>query len=150
MTQRGNHTSGTKQNQGNCNTRAIVLELLLLMEQETQYANRLLKGTLDKYDYLTVQDKSFIKRLFEGCVERRIQLDYVINCFSKTKTKNMKPLIREVLRMGVYQILYMDQKLNHLLQPLLYMLKKFHLNKYLETQNNKIYYLFRLYMNLHN
>lgn len=108
MTQRGNHTSGTKQNQGACNTRAIVLELLLLMEQETQYANRLLKGTLDKYDYLSVQDKSFMKRLFEGCVERRIQLDYVIDCFSKTKTKNMKPLIREVLRMGAYQILYMD------------------------------------------
>ncbi len=90
------------------NIRGLVLELLLLMEQEQQYANKLIKATLDKYDYLSVQDKSFLKRLFEGCVERRIQLDYVIDCFSKTKTAKMKPVIREALRMGVYQILYMD------------------------------------------
>ncbi len=98
-----NHGTAEKQN-----TRAIVLELLLFMEQGQQYANKLIKGTLDKYDYLSAQDKSFLKRLFEGCVERRILLDYVINSFSKTKTTKMKPLIREVLRMGVYQILYMD------------------------------------------
>lgn len=90
------------------NIRALVLEMLLMMEQEQQYANRLTKATLDKYDYLSVQDKSFLKRLFEGCVERRIQLDYVIDCFSKTKVAKMKPVIREALRMGVYQILYMD------------------------------------------
>jgi len=90
------------------NIRGLVLELLLMMEQEQQYANKLIKATLDKYDYLSVQDKAFLKRLFEGCVERRIQLDYVVDCFSKTKTTKMKPVIREAVRMGVYQILYMD------------------------------------------
>lgn len=90
------------------NIRGLVLELLLMMEQEQQYANKLIKATLDKYDYLSAQDKAFLKRLFEGCVEYRIQLDYVIDCFSKTKTGKMKPVIREALRMGVYQILYMD------------------------------------------
>ncbi len=91
-----------------CNTRKIVLDMLLIMEQGQEYGNRLIKGTLDKYDYLSMQDKAFLKRLFEGCVERRISLDYVINLFSGTKTACLKPVILEVLRMGVYQILYMD------------------------------------------
>lgn len=106
-----NTSAGGEKNKnraGTVNLRAVVLEMLLMMEQETQYANRLLKATLDKYDYLDAQDKAFMKRLFEGCTERRLQLDYVINCYSKTKTDKMKPVILEVLRMGTYQILYMD------------------------------------------
>ena len=89
-------------------TRAIVLDMLLLSLQGNEYSNKLIKGTLDKYDYLSVQDKSLIKRLFDGCVERSIQLDYVINLFSKTKTDKMKPVIRSLMHMGVYQILFMD------------------------------------------
>ena len=54
-------------------------------------------------------DKSFISRLVLGTIERKITLDYVIDSFSKTKTAKMKPLIRTLLRMSVYQILYMEQ-----------------------------------------
>lgn len=112
MTRKNTHSSADNRKGENrketVNLRAVVLEMLLIMEQEQQYANRVLKATLDKYDYLAMQDKAFMKRLFEGCIERRIQLDYVINCFAKTKTTKMKPVILEVLRMGTYQILYMD------------------------------------------
>ena len=41
-------------------------------------------------------------------MEYKITLDYVINQFSKTKVNKCKPLIRCLLRMGTYQILYMD------------------------------------------
>ena len=54
-------------------------------------------------------EKSFIKRLSYGVIERKIELDYMINQVSKTKVKKMKPLIRNVLRMGVYELKYMDQ-----------------------------------------
>ena len=37
-----------------------------------------------------------------------IELDYIIDAFSKTKVRKMKPLIRNLMRMGVYQIKYMD------------------------------------------
>ena len=37
-----------------------------------------------------------------------LTLDYVIDQFSKTKVKKMKPLIRELMRLSVYQIMYMD------------------------------------------
>ena len=37
-----------------------------------------------------------------------IELDYIINQFSKVKVNKMKPVIRNILRMSVYQLKYMD------------------------------------------
>lgn len=90
------------------NTRALVLDILLEMENGQEYGSLLLKNVLDKYDYLESRDKAFIKRLTEGVTERRIQLDYVLGRFSKTPPAKCKPLIRNLLRMGAYQILFMD------------------------------------------
>ena len=90
------------------NTRALVLDILLEMEKGQEYGSLLLKNVLDKYDYLESRDKAFIKRLTEGVTERRIQLDYVLGRFSKTPSAKCKPLIRNLLRMGAYQILFMD------------------------------------------
>ena len=90
------------------NTRGLVLDMLLELERGGEYGNLLLKNVLDKYDYLDGRDKAFIKRLTEGVLERRIQLDYVLGQFSKTPVNKCKPLIRCLLRMGAYQILFMD------------------------------------------
>lgn len=90
------------------NIREIVLDTLLAMEKEGQYSNRLLKAVLDKYNYLEPRDKAFIKRVTEGTVERRLELDYYLNRFSSVPVKRMKPLVRALLRMSVYQLVYMD------------------------------------------
>lgn len=90
------------------NTREIVLDMLLMVEREEEYSHRIIRSVLDKYDYLSGQEKAFMKRLFEGCIERRLELDYHINRFASMPVKKMKPLIRCLLRMGTYQILYMD------------------------------------------
>lgn len=90
------------------NTREIVLDFLVQLEKEQEYSHKLMKDVLDKYAYLPMQERAFIKRLSEGSIERRIELDYVIDSFSKVKVKKMKPLIRSLMRMSVYQILFMD------------------------------------------
>lgn len=90
------------------NTREIVLDTLLEMERNKVYSHQLIKAVLDKYDYLNVQDKRFIKRVTEGCTERKIELDYYLNQFSTVPVNKMKPLIRCLMRMSVYQILFMD------------------------------------------
>lgn len=90
------------------NIREIVLDILLALEREEQYSGQLLKAVLDKYDYLEPRDKSFIKRVTEGTVERQPELDYYLNHYSSVPVKRMKPLIRCLLRMSVYQLLYMD------------------------------------------
>lgn len=91
------------------NAREIVLDTLLEIEKNKVFSNQLLKSVLDKYDYLDIQDKRFIKRLTEGCIERKIELDYYLNQYSTIPVNKMKPLIRCLMRMGVYQIVYMDK-----------------------------------------
>lgn len=93
------------QNSGQVNLRFIVMEMLLT---ENTYSNIIVRDVLNKYNYLPQQEKSFIKRLYEGTLERRIELDYIINQYAKVKTSKMKPVIRTIMRMSAYQIVYMD------------------------------------------
>ena len=90
------------------NTRALVLEMLMAINEDGQYSHLVLRDVLDKYQYLSKQERAFLTRLTEGTVEKQITLDYVIDHFSKTKVRKMKPLIRNLMRLSVYQIMYMD------------------------------------------
>ncbi len=94
------------------NLRLLVLEMLLEVTENRNgsgtYSHVAVRDVLKKYNYLSQQEKSFLKRLFEGTLERMITLDFVINQYSKVKTGKMKPQIRAILRLSVYQILYMD------------------------------------------
>ena len=90
------------------NIREIVLNILMEYDKDGGRKTTLLKDALEKYDYLETRDKAFIKRVVEGCLERNIQIDYVIDSFSKTEVKKMQPLIRSLIRMGTYQIMFMD------------------------------------------
>ncbi len=56
----------------------------------------------------TKQEKNFLRRASYGVIERVIQLDRVLDSFSKTPVKKMKPVVRTILRMGVYELWYMD------------------------------------------
>lgn len=90
------------------NSRELILDILLELSKESEYSNVLIAAVLEKYDYLDGREKAFIKRVTEGTIERRIQIDYVLDQFSKVPVRKMKPLIRELLRMSVYQILFME------------------------------------------
>ncbi len=91
------------------NSREIILGMLMEIYAEKEYSHILMRQVLEKYDYLDHQEKAFIKRVTEGSVERKIQLDYIINQFSNTPVNKMKPLIRALLRMSVYQLVFMNR-----------------------------------------
>ena len=90
------------------NIREIPLDILLALERGEEYSSRLIRAVLDKYDYLQNRDKAFIKRVTEGTLERQLELDHYLNCYSSVPVGKMKPLIRCLLRMSLYQLLYMD------------------------------------------
>ena len=90
------------------NIRLLVLEALIEIEKTDIFVKDALHKLLFQKQFLSKQDRAFITRMVEGVTEYRVRLDYIINCFSKTKVNKCKPLIRCVLRMGVYQMLYMD------------------------------------------
>ena len=88
--------------------REIVLAVLLEILENDGYSHIVLRDVLNKYQYLEKKERAFITRVTEGTLEHLIELDYIIDCFSKTKTQKMKPVIRCILRMSVYQLKYMD------------------------------------------
>jgi len=90
------------------NIRGIALDALMEAEDSSASSSSIITGVLNKYDYLDQRDKAFIKLLFEGAVERRITLDFILDKRSSVKTRKMKPVIRNILRMGVYQLLFTD------------------------------------------
>ena len=90
------------------NTRELALDVLLRIEKEQVPGHVALGQILEKYQFLPKQDRAFVTRLCEGTIEYQIQNDYVINQYSKVKIHKCKPVIRELLRMSVYQIRFMD------------------------------------------
>ena len=88
--------------------RELDLGVLLEVSAGEEYSHIALRNVLDKYQYLEKQERAFLTRLVEGTLERRIELDYIIDQFSSVKVKKQKPVIREILRMSVYQLKYMD------------------------------------------
>lgn len=90
------------------NTRDIVLNILMDIETNKTFSNQAISKALSKNQFEDKRDRAFITRLSEGVMEQLISLDYIINQFSKTKVKKCKPMIRCLLRMGAYQILYME------------------------------------------
>lgn len=90
------------------NVRRMALELLIEIMEGNVFCDRALHHALDRYQ-MEKRDRSFLTRLVEGTVERCIELDYILNQFSKVRVDKMKPAIRNILRLSVYQIVYMDQ-----------------------------------------
>lgn len=90
------------------NERDVVLDMLLSL-REGKLSHTILKDTLDSYLYLDKSSRGFITRLYEGTIEKRLYLDYIIDGYSKTPVKKMKPIIMLLLEMAVYQLFFMDR-----------------------------------------
>jgi 16S rRNA (cytosine967-C5)-methyltransferase len=90
------------------NTRELALDCLIEVMEKDRHSHLVLRGVLDKYAYLEKQERAFLTRLVEGTIERTVELDYILNIYSGVKVKKMKPMIRNLLRMSVYQLRHMD------------------------------------------
>ncbi len=88
--------------------RDIALEVLLEVLEKEGYSHKVLGAALTKYQYMDKQQRGFLTRLCEGTIERALELDYIIDQFSKVPVRKQKPVIRTILRMSVYQLKYMD------------------------------------------
>ncbi len=88
--------------------RSIALEVLMEITQGKEYSHIAIRNALQKIRYYPKQDRAFLNRLVEGTVEYMVQIDYILNQYSSVKVNKMKPVICNILRSGVYQLLFMD------------------------------------------
>ena len=89
------------------NARKTALRMLIKAEKNNSYSNILLSDSLKKSD-LSAQDKRFVSAMFYGIIERRITLDAVINELCSNKSQKLGVETRNILRCGIYQLLFMD------------------------------------------
>lgn len=90
------------------NVRRLVVQALAAVNRDGAYANVVLQQTIGAHSLSDV-DRRFFTELFYGVLRRRNYLDAVIRYFTKKPVKKLSPLVVEILRLGLYQLLYMDR-----------------------------------------
>ena len=82
--------------------------LLLLGKMDNQaYSNLALDSVLNGSE-LSERDKAFVSRIFYGVLERKLTLEYIISLYSKKPLQRLDSEVSNILKMGLYQLLYMD------------------------------------------
>lgn len=87
--------------------RETALLILYKTEYEGAYPNIELKKSIPPKT--EQNDRAFITALVYGVISKKLTLDYVIERYSKIKLKKISKYIHQILRMGIYQILFMDK-----------------------------------------
>ncbi len=90
------------------NVREIAVGALVEILEKGKMSHQVLAAVLEKYQYLEKQERAFLSRTVEGTLEKLLELDYIMGQFSKTPVSKMKPFIRNLLRMSLYHLFYMD------------------------------------------
>ncbi len=90
------------------NARRMAVNALLRVDSDNAYSNITLNNILNDSDASSA-DKALTTALFYGVLDRRITLDYVLNSLTKTPFKKVNYFTAQVLRVGLYQIMYMDR-----------------------------------------
>lgn len=88
--------------------RQSAFEILEKIQRDNSYSNLTLDTFLNNSDF-DRQDKAFVTALVYGVTERLITLDYNISALLTQPIKKLKPQVLIALRMGAYQILFMDK-----------------------------------------
>lgn len=91
------------------NERKIAAKIIYDIETNGAYTNIALAKTFEQTDGLSSVEKRLISEFVHGVTERRITLDYIISQFSSIKLTKIAPKVLNALRLGVYQLLYMDK-----------------------------------------
>ena len=86
--------------------RLTVVKMRMKMESSEAYSNLLLDHAFNEAE-LSDRDKAFAAALFYGVLERRLTLDHVIRTNSKIAFEKLDKAAVQILRTGLYQLLYM-------------------------------------------
>lgn len=89
------------------NERQTAFKLLCRIEKDKAYANLLLDAAIKEEGDKT--SSAFLTALVYGVIERKITLDYLLSKHLKKPLKRLSPEAVTILRMGAYQLKFMDK-----------------------------------------
>ena len=87
--------------------RQIALQVLRAVEVEGAYVHIALDNELQRSG-LERRDRGLVTELVYGTLRRRLTIDWVLDQFSRHALEKMPALLRNNLRMALYQIMFLD------------------------------------------
>ncbi len=90
------------------NIREVALKILYEVDVNKAYTNAQLGKFLASSD-IDSRDRALLFELVSGTLKNRIKIDYIISQFSKLKLKKISPWVINILRLGIYQIIFLDK-----------------------------------------
>lgn len=90
------------------NLRKLALDLLDRHEKSGQYSNIAVDNAISR-EGLDGKDSRLLSALVYGVIERRITLDHIIDRLSSLPPSKIERTTRNILRMGLYQLIYLDR-----------------------------------------
>ncbi|MDX1771817.1 MAG: transcription antitermination factor NusB, partial [Planococcaceae bacterium] len=93
----------------NGNVRDAALSILMAIEKSQAYSNLLLHQTIEKYK-IEQKDSGLLTEITYGTLQHKMTLDYYLEPFVKGKLDDW---VRQLLRLSLYQIHYLDRIPNH-------------------------------------
>ena len=88
--------------------RETALQVLTICRREEGWVNEVLKKQLARSG-LDPRDAALATRLCYGVVQNRIRLDFYLSQMLTGKSRNLHPVLRDVLHLGLYQLYFMDK-----------------------------------------
>lgn len=89
--------------------RALALDVLSQMERRDAYADVLLNAALDRAPAMAARDRALASHLVYGVLRWRNRLDHHLGRYCRQPLKKLHPLVLHLLRLGAYQILFLDR-----------------------------------------
>ncbi|MDD7390213.1 MAG: 16S rRNA (cytosine(967)-C(5))-methyltransferase RsmB [Lachnospiraceae bacterium] len=106
--QKSSHQKDNHQKSCTMEPRMAVWKILYGVLEEQQYSHVELQRIFREHPELSSRDRAFVERIVRGTLEHLYELDALIGYCSRLPVKKLKPHIRTILRMSVYQLKYMD------------------------------------------
>ena len=92
--------------------RKIAYDVLVRCSSAEQYSNIALDTAIKRAD-LSSPDRGLLTALVYGVIERQITLDSIIDSLCDRKGEEISPDVRTLLRLGLYQLAYLDRVPDH-------------------------------------
>ena len=94
---------------GEMTSRALARSVLERVEQSGAFANRALSAALDRAPTMGAAERGLATELVYGVLRRRARLDRALEAFAKKGLAGLDPGVRTALRLGAYQLLFLDR-----------------------------------------
>lgn len=88
--------------------REIALKILYEINEKGAYSNIAINKFLEGHVLKDI-DRAFITELVYGTVKWKLSIDWIVEQFSSLKIRKLSPWILNIVRLGVYQLLYTEK-----------------------------------------